>query len=100
MEGISNNPSKFDKVKHSLADRIHNAADSMRRKSDSMENGSISNYGHQASSFLDRSAEYIHDFDIQRADAQIRHEIQINPGRSLLVAAAVGLLLGIWLRRR
>ncbi len=101
MEGISGSPSKFDRVKNTIADRIHEAADSIRQKTESDETPSaIGDYGKHASSLLDQSAEYIRDFDVQRIDTQIRGQIRNNPGRSLLIAMGAGLLLGMWLRRR
>ncbi len=101
MDETTLNPSKFDKMKNTLADKIHEAADSIRRKSDSADAPSaIGNCGRQASSLLDHSANYIRDFDIKRADADLQAQIRNNPGRSLLIALGTGLLIGIWLKRR
>ena len=102
MEETTTNPSStFDKVKNTIADKIHEAADSIRRKSESPDGSSaIGNYGRQASSFLDQSAQCIRDFDIKRADAQLQAQIRENPGRSLLIALGAGFLIGFWLKRR
>ena len=100
-ETITNPSSTFDKVKNTVADKIHEAADSIRRKSESPDAPSaLGSYGKQASSLLDRSARYIRDFDPKRADEQIQTQIRNNPGRSLLVAFGAGLLIGVWLKRR
>jgi len=101
MEGISGNPTTFEKMKNTVADKIHEAADSIRQRSDFPDApAAISAYGKQASSLLDHSAECIREFDIKRADAQIQAQIRANPGRTLLIALGTGLLIGIWLRRR
>jgi len=101
MEGISDNPTTFENIKNTVADKIHEAADSIRRKVESPDAPAmLSTYGEQASTLLDRSAECIREFDIKRADARIQDHIRANPGRSLLIALGTGLAIGIWLRRR
>jgi ElaB/YqjD/DUF883 family membrane-anchored ribosome-binding protein len=49
---------------------------------------------------LDQSAEYIRQFDCKPADVKIREFIRQSPGRSLLIAGAVGLIIGAIVRRR
>ena len=61
---------------------------------------SIAQYGKQASEWLDQSAEYVRQFDYAREDAKVREYVKQSPGRSLLIAGAVGLVIGaIWRRR-
>ncbi len=100
-ETTASSSSTFDKVKNTIADKIHEAADSIRRKSESPDAPSpLGNYGKQASSLLDKSAQYVREFDIKKADDQMKAQIRNNPGRSLLIALGAGLLIGIWLKRR
>ena len=59
-----------------------------------------STYIRQASEFLGHAAEYVQQFDPKKADAGVRKYVSRNPGRSLLIAGAVGLIIGVFLRRR
>ena len=54
----------------------------------------------QAADWLDQSAEYVKQADMQQVKADVENQIRRNPGRSLLVAGAVGLFLGALIRRR
>ena len=54
----------------------------------------------QAADWLDHSAEYVKQADVQQMKADVEDQIRRNPGRSLLVAGAVGLFLGALIRRR
>jgi len=60
----------------------------------------IAHYGKQASEWLDHSAEYVRQFDYKQANAGLREYVGQSPGRSLLIAGAVGLVIGAILRRR
>jgi ElaB/YqjD/DUF883 family membrane-anchored ribosome-binding protein len=91
----------FEKVKNSIAETLHNAADALGIKA--AENDSqcgLAQFGKQASERLDQSAEYIRQFNCKPADVKIREFIRQSPGRSLLIAGAVGLIIGAIVRRR
>jgi ElaB/YqjD/DUF883 family membrane-anchored ribosome-binding protein len=60
----------------------------------------MAQYGKQASEWLNQSAEYVRQFDYERADARFREYVGQSPGRSLLIAGGVGLIIGAILRRR
>jgi ElaB/YqjD/DUF883 family membrane-anchored ribosome-binding protein len=60
----------------------------------------MAQYGKQASEWLDQSAEYVRQFDYEQADANVREYVRQSPGHSLLIAGAVGLIIGAILRRR
>ena len=53
----------------------------------------------QAAGWLDDAAEYVREVDPQKVKSDIQLQVRSNPGRSLLIAGAAGLLLGILLRR-
>jgi ElaB/YqjD/DUF883 family membrane-anchored ribosome-binding protein len=56
-----------------------------------------------AADWLNRSADYVEQVDlegIKRIKSTVDDEVRRHPGRSLLVAGAAGLLLGLLLRRR
>lgn len=88
-------------VKTIIADKLHEAAEALDKKaSDKDAHSGVAQYGKQASEWLDQSAEYVRQFDYKQADASVRNYVRHSPGRSLLIAGAAGLILGVVLRRR
>ena len=97
----SGEPAGFENVKNIIADKLHNAAEALDEKTaDQDAQSGIAQYGKQASEWLDQSAEYVRQFDYEQADARVREYVRQSPGRSLLIAGAVGLIIGAILRRR
>ena len=93
--------STFDQVKSTVAEKLHAAAQSLHDTADrSTRPNELSGFGHQAADWLDRSAEYVNQFEPARVRGDIEKQVRNNPGRSLLIAGAVGLVLGGLLRRR
>ncbi len=91
----------FENVKNSIADKLHDAAKGLGEKAARQDAQScIAHYGKQASECLDQSAEYVRQFDYEQASARVRKYVKQRPGRSLLIAGAVGLAIGAILRRR
>ena len=91
----------FENVKNIIADKVHNVAETLGEKAANQDPQSgIAQYGKQASEWLDKSAEYVRQFDYEQADARVRDYVRKSPGRSLLIAGAVGLIIGVILRRR
>lgn len=91
----------FDQVKAVVADTIHNVAEALRAKAAEQDPQSgVAHYRTQASEWLDQSAEYVRSFDYEQADTRVRESIKQNPERSLLIAGAVGLIVGVVWRRR
>ena len=91
----------LENVKTFIADKLHNVAESLSQKA--AERGGQSGkaqYGKRASEWLDQSADYVRQFDYKQADARVREYVRQSPGRSLLIAGAVGLIFGAILRRR
>ena len=89
-------------AKNSIADTLHKVAEALGDKAAAKEGQcGIAQYGKQASEWLDQSAEYVRQFDYhEQADARVREYVRQSPGRSLLIAGAVGLIIGAILRRR
>lgn len=93
--------SGFEKFKNIIADKLHSAAESLGENSaDQDEESATAKYRKQASEWLDHSAESVRKFDYQETDASIREYVKEKPGRSLLIAGAIGLVIGAILRRR
>ena len=91
----------FEDVKNIIADKVHNVAEALGEKAaDQDAQSGIAHYQKQASEYLGQSAEYVRQFDYEKADARVREYVRQRPGRSLLIAGAVGLIIGAILRRR
>ncbi len=92
----------FDSFKHVAADTMRTAArtvrDNAQRASGSFQ--PVADYGRQLSDWLDRSASTVQDLRLDRVRSQAEGMIRRNPGRSLLVAAVAGLVVGAVIRRR
>jgi ElaB/YqjD/DUF883 family membrane-anchored ribosome-binding protein len=91
----------FENLKNIIADKLHYGAEVLGEKAANQDAQSgIAQYGKQASEWLDKSAEYVRQFDCEQADARVREYVGRSPGRSLLIAGGVGLIIGAILRRR
>lgn len=94
-------PAGFEKIQNIIADKLHNVAEAASEKTADQDGQSgLAQYGKQASEWLEESAEYVRQFDYEQADARVREFVSQSPGRSLLIAGAVGLVIGAFLRRR
>ena len=90
----------FTNLKDTLADKLHTVAEALGEKAAAKEGQcAMAQYGRQASEWLDQTAEHVRQFDYRQADARVREHVRQSPGRSLLIAGAVGLILGVIWRR-
>ncbi|HEX9001599.1 MAG TPA: hypothetical protein VGB07_16955 [Blastocatellia bacterium] len=95
------NGSTFDQVKSTVAEKLRSAAESLHQTaSRSTKQNDLTGFGHQAADWLGRSADYVSEIEPARVRSDIESGVRKNPGRSLLIAGAVGLVLGGLLRRR
>jgi ElaB/YqjD/DUF883 family membrane-anchored ribosome-binding protein len=93
--------SGFENVKTVIADKIHKVAEVLGDKArDQKAQSGMAQYGKQASEWLEQSADYVRQFDYEQADAKVREYVRQKPGRSLLIAGGIGLMIGAILRRR
>ena len=93
--------SGLNQIKKTIAEKLKTAADVVRQKTTQPERtGALAAYGTQASRWLDSSADYVRELDIEQVKTDVQKQIRHNPGRSLLIAGAVGLALGTFFRRR
>ena len=101
-EGQTTKTSTFDKVKSTVSNKLHEAANNLSNKinANADTNPKAVQYGKQATDWLNRSADYIDELDPQQMKTDLQKQVQSNPGRSLLIAAGIGLVLGSLFRRR
>jgi ElaB/YqjD/DUF883 family membrane-anchored ribosome-binding protein len=91
----------FERMRHGLADTLQRVADGLGDTAAAQDAQSgLAQYGKHASKWLDHSAECVRQFDVQQVDVRVRGYVRQNPGRSLLIASGVGLMIGTILRRR
>lgn|SRR6185369_1837807 len=88
----------LDTIKEAVADKLHAAAGAIQQKAGQKQLDQGGYIG-QAAGWLDNAAEYVRDVDPQRVKSDLQRQVRSNPGRSLLIAGAAGLFLGILLRR-
>jgi ElaB/YqjD/DUF883 family membrane-anchored ribosome-binding protein len=96
---MSTGSTTADKLKNAVADQLKHAAASIDEKARS-GTAQLSEYGHKAADWLDSSADYVRNIDPNQVKVELESKVRKNPGRSLLIAAAAGLILGIIVRRR
>jgi ElaB/YqjD/DUF883 family membrane-anchored ribosome-binding protein len=113
MESIENvDRSSFDErnwkeksgldLKETVADKLKAAARSLRTKAQQFgsDRPNTVKYGQQAADWLEDTSNYVRQFDGKRFKEDIEDNVRKNPGRTLLIAGAVGLVLGTLIRRR
>jgi ElaB/YqjD/DUF883 family membrane-anchored ribosome-binding protein len=100
--GSERGGSTIDNIKSTVAEKLHSAADTLQQKAGQTDqpDSPMATYGTQASEWLNRSADYIRDMDVNKVKSDVQNEVKRNPGRSLLIATAAGLILGALFRRR
>jgi ElaB/YqjD/DUF883 family membrane-anchored ribosome-binding protein len=92
---------KLSNLRASISDSLRTAAGAIQDKvKEAGEESNLSRYGYQASRWLNASADYVRDMDFQAVKSDLETKVRRNPGRSLLVAAAAGLIIGTVFRRR
>ena len=93
----------FNKMKTTVAGKLHEAARRLQEQAGGAEagpDGGMNNLGQRAGAWLERSANYVNDMEPQQLRSDLENQVRRNPGRSLLIAGAVGLLVGRLLRGR
>jgi ElaB/YqjD/DUF883 family membrane-anchored ribosome-binding protein len=101
FEPLKSSHSKFKDVRESVSDSLRTAAAAIQDKVEQAgEQTPLTQCGEQASRWLNASAEYVRDMDAQKVKTDVQEQVRRNPGRSLLIAAAAGLIIGSLFRRR
>ncbi|MBS1812346.1 MAG: hypothetical protein JST84_29545 [Acidobacteria bacterium] len=100
--GAEKTPSKpiFQTMKESVANGIAKAANSLHEKAENALSPQFTGFGHQTANWLEKSADYVQQLEPEKMRADIESQVRRNPTKSLLIAGAVGLVLGAVFRRR
>lgn len=93
--------STVDTIKSAIAEQLHTAAsviqDKVKQAND--QNSTVVRYGRCCSDWLEHSADYVRDLKLSQLNKDIQNQVRRNPGRSILIGAAIGLCLGALMRR-
>ena len=94
-----------DRLQDRIADKLHQAAETLFGKAEDNQirratSDEAATLGTQASAWLHGSADYIAQMEPEKIKADLTRQMRRNPGKSLLVAGAAGLILGALLRRK
>jgi ElaB/YqjD/DUF883 family membrane-anchored ribosome-binding protein len=83
---------KIEENRVSAAGALHNAASSLHQNADKLPNGP--DMAHSAADRVEAVARYMQNHDSKQMMADVEAWVKRNPGPSLLVAGALGFLLG------
>lgn len=98
---IESRGASFDRLKVRIAGKLRQAAETLYRKTEDIQTSrGAPNLGPQASAWLHNSADYIEQMEPKKIKEDITEQVRRNPGKSLLVASAVGLILGAIFHRK
>jgi len=89
----------LENLRDTVAGKLHSAAEVIQEKASQNQNSQIGNYAGQAGKWLDDAAGYVQEANPEKMKSDLQNQVRRNPGRSLLVAGAAGLLLGFLIRR-
>ena len=99
MENVGAESSKsFNAFKETMAKKLEQAAGSLGRQSETVQ--ALSSYSRQASEWLHQSAQYVRAFDVKQADADLKNQVCLHPGKSILLCLAAGFAVGLIVRGR
>jgi ElaB/YqjD/DUF883 family membrane-anchored ribosome-binding protein len=94
----SGTESGVNTIKDKLAGGLKNAAASLAEREP--RDLQMSGYVRQASRWLDNAGDYVENLNPSKVGDDLRRQVRANPGYSLLIAGAVGLLVGKLFSRR
>ena len=94
-----NTAAKIDEGRLATADALQNTAGSLRGGAQS-SGETITTLGHKTASGLESAANYLRGHDFKSMVGDVEDVARRNPGPALVVAAAVGFLLGAALKNR
>ncbi|HEU4388462.1 MAG TPA: hypothetical protein VFV34_11740 [Blastocatellia bacterium] len=94
--------SNVETLKNRVARKLQSAANAIEDRAGrtGQGNGTVPTYAQRTARWLNTSADYLGGNDISQIKSDVRDQIRRNPGTRLLLAGAVGLILGTILARR
>lgn len=100
-ESTKRSGSTFQQIRSTVAEKLQSAAQTLHQKTaGSNQQNEFTDFGKRAANWLENSADYVNHMEPSQVRNDIENQVRRNPGRSLLIAGAVGLVLGGLLRRR
>ena len=98
----SSGRSGLTRARDAVAEQIRNAADKLdeRANRDDMRNERLADFERSAAKTFQTWSDRMNDWEIERFDEQVRTFVRQRPAASLLTAAAIGLCIGLWMRKR
>ena len=108
--GLSNAKDKATELKSTLADKLEAGANKLRSQqtntgayagatgsgsaSVTADNGQLGQITDKLASGMQGTADFLRNADMDQMKASVEKQVKENPGRSLLIAAGIGYLLG------
>jgi ElaB/YqjD/DUF883 family membrane-anchored ribosome-binding protein len=86
---------KIDEKRAPAADALQGAASTLHEKAEELPGGeTVRSVAHSAAEKLESTAGYIREHDVRAMVSDVEEIVKRNPGPSLLIAVAVGFLIG------
>jgi ElaB/YqjD/DUF883 family membrane-anchored ribosome-binding protein len=86
---------KIDEKRAPAADALESAASTIHEKAENLPGGeTVKNVAHSAAEKLEATAGYIREHDVRTMMSDVEDIVKRSPGPSLLVAVAIGFLIG------
>jgi len=84
-----------DERRAPAADALESAASSIHERAENLPGGeTVRNVAHSAADKLESTAGYIREHDVRAMLTDVEDVVKRNPGPSLLIAVAIGFLIG------
>jgi ElaB/YqjD/DUF883 family membrane-anchored ribosome-binding protein len=86
---------QVDAKRGPTADALENAASTVHKTAESLPGGeTVRSMAHSTAEKLESTAGYIREHDVKAMFSDVENVVRRNPGPSLLIAAALGFLIG------
>lgn len=86
---------KVDEKRGAAADALESAASNIHEKAEDLPGGeTVRNVAHSTAEKLESTAGYIREHDVRAMISDVEQIVKRNPGPSLLIAVALGFLIG------
>ena len=87
--------SRASDIKESVSDMARTASSAVRDRADQLPGGQkVQEFAHAAANRLGTTADYVRSTDARRMRTDVERVVKNNPGPALVVAAALGFVIG------